>query len=92
MHYFENWCKFNTDKTKGFFQDQNFENSFVCENDLYNLTLNQIPFEKNSEISLNKGDVISFLSNGTTKNSIIVDVLLTDLDEEYLVYNDIDLF
>ena len=62
------------------------------ENDLYNLTLNQIPFEKNSEISLNKGDVISFSSNGTTKNSIIVDVLLTDLDEEYLVYNDIDLF
>ena len=53
---------------------------------------NQIPFEKNSEISLNKGDIISFSSNGTTKNSIIVDVLLTDLDEEYLVYNDIDLF
>lgn len=62
------------------------------ENDLYNLTLNQIPFEKNSEISLNKGDIVSFSSNGTIKNSIIVDVLLTDSDEEYLVYDDIDLF
>ena len=80
--YFENWCNFNTDKTKGFFQDQNFENSFVCENDLYNFelskyvrkvsSLKQIP--KNPKLLLNKSIVhynIGSQEKNKTKNKKI---------------------
>jgi hypothetical protein len=75
--YFENWCKFNTDKIKGFFQDQNFENSFVCENDLYNFelgkyvrkisSLKQMP--KNPKLLLNKS-IVHYNIGSPEKNKI----------------------
>lgn len=75
--YFENWCKFNTDKTKGFFQDQNFENSFVCENDLYNFelgkyvrkisSLKQMP--KNPKLLLNKS-IVHYNIGSPEKNKV----------------------